>query len=622
MNRPPSNTQQNSLWGNLRPRFTPLFYRSMGLIAIAIFLFPSYSGAVPSLSKQETRDIPPNPIPDSSPEKPDPPSLPDPETPELRQEEESVINTRNATECRLDTAAKPEKLLDLIPPPTGERSENTPTPDSLTLDFIGNTVYSDTELRQYLKAQQISTQPNSFPQVIEAASAITQYYNDNGYINSYAAPPEQTVINGAIKIVIIEGGLDTVQLVRESTRSRLRDHYICDRITRAATPLNINQLLDILRQLQLNPLIKRISAELVPGPRLESHILNIRFEEAKTLTASATLDNSRPPSVGSFRRRGQVTEANLLGLGDSLTVGYSNTDGSNAFDFNYTLPLNPQDGTLTLAYGTASSGVIEEPFKALNLLGDSQYFDLTFRQPIYKTASEELALSLTASRRESQTSILGFDYPLSPGADAEGKTRLSALRFGVEWEQLSDIEVVALRGQLNLGLDILDATINPESPDSRFLSLQLQSLWLRSLAPNTLLLLQGNLQFADRPLLSSEQFTLGGLGNVRGYRQDAFLRDSGAFASVELQYPILGHYEAEWGLLQVTPFIDFGTGWNTGDNADPQTLFSIGTGLRWSISNHTSITLYWGIPLTEIEGQGNTWQENGIYFVIQSEGVF
>ncbi|WP_257236167.1 hypothetical protein [Nostoc sp. 'Peltigera malacea cyanobiont' DB3992] len=39
------------------------------------------------------------------------------------------------------------------------------------------------------------------------------------------------------------------------------------------------------------------------------------------------LDNTRSPSIGSFQRRIQVNEANLLGLGDSLSLGYSNTDG-------------------------------------------------------------------------------------------------------------------------------------------------------------------------------------------------------------------------------------------------------------------------------------------------------
>ncbi|MDB9313632.1 ShlB/FhaC/HecB family hemolysin secretion/activation protein [Spirulina sp. CS-785/01] len=599
MNRQLSNTQLGT------------FFASFG-VGATIALFP-HSILAQTPPNPELR--PPTPNRET-------PTLPNRETPELRQGEESFFNTDAATECEIETATKPEKLLETIPPPTGERGAMTNPPNSLTLEFIGNRVYSDGQLQQLLEDQQIPTQPDSFPQVLAAASAITKYYNDTGYINSYAVPPPQTVTDGAIKIVVIEGGIETIRLIRENNRSRLRDNYICDRIAAATTPLNLTQLLDTLRQLQLNPLIKSISAELTPSARLESHHLNLRFQEAKTLTASTTLANSRPPSVGGFRRRGQLTQANLLGLGDSLTVGYSNTDGSNAFDINYTLPINPQNGTVTLAYGTASSGVIEDPFKALNLLGDSQYFDFTFRQPLHQTASEAVALSVTASRRNSQTSILGFNFPLSPGADAEGKTRLSALRFGVEWEQLSDVEVFALRGQVSVGLDIFNATINSDSPDSRFLSTQIQSLWLRSLAPDTLLLLQGNLQLADRPLLSQEQFTLGGLGNVRGYRQDAFLRDNGAFASVEVQYPLWGNSEANWGVLQVTPFLDFGTAWNHGETTEAQTLLSIGTGLRWSIGDHTSATIYWGIPLIDIAGREATWQDNGIHFVIQSQGGF
>jgi len=40
------------------------------------------------------------------------------------------------------------------------------------------------------------------------------------------------------------------------------------------------------------------------------------------------------------------------------------------------------------------------------------------------------------------------------------------------------------------------------------------------LAPDTLLLVRGNVQLADRALVPIEQFSLGGLESVRGYRQD------------------------------------------------------------------------------------------------------
>lgn len=89
--------------------------------------------------------------------------------------------------------------------------------------------------------------------------------------------------------------------------------------------------------------------------------------------------------VGSFRRRLQLNEANLLGLGDGVSIGYTNTDGSNSLDASYTFPLNPRNGTLTFNYGNTQSNVIERPFNILDITSASRYYELTFRQPVVQT---------------------------------------------------------------------------------------------------------------------------------------------------------------------------------------------------------------------------------------------
>jgi hemolysin activation/secretion protein len=169
-----------------------------------------------------------------------------------------------------------------------------------------------------------------------------------------------------------------------------------------------------------------------------------------------------------------------------------------------------------------------------------------------------LALGLTASRRESKTSLLDIPFPLSEGADQEGRTRVSALRFFQEWTQRGTQEVIALRSQFNIGLGVLNATVNDKSPDSRFLSWRGQGQWVRLLAPDTLLLVRGDIQLADRSLLPIEQIGLGGFGSIRGYRQDLLLADNGALASAELRLPILRIRQWQ-GILHLIPFVDVGT---------------------------------------------------------------
>jgi hypothetical protein len=49
-----------------------------------------------------------------------------------------------------------------------------------------------------------------------------------------------------------------------------------------------------------------------------------------------------------------------------------------------------------------------------------------------------------------------------------------------------------------------------------------------SLAPETLFLLRADVQLSPDELVPLEQFGLGGIESVRGYRQDALLTDNGA----------------------------------------------------------------------------------------------
>jgi hemolysin activation/secretion protein len=486
-------------------------------------------------------------------------------------------------------------------------------------EIVGSTVFSSEKLAEVMAP--FTGRPVSLAELLQARSAITQLYVDAGYITSGAYLPPQKFEAGVVKIQVVEGGLEAINVT--GTR-RLNPKYIRDRLALATSPpLNVRQLLEALQVLQLNPLIRNLSADLAAGTRPGSNLLEVTVAEADTFSLPITLDNGRSPSVGSFRRRIQLNEANLLGQGDGLSLGYTNTDGSNSFELSYTYPINPRNGTLSFRYSNTLSRVIEEPFDLLEIRAPSQEYALTLRQPLIQSPSQEFALGLTLDHRSSETSIapLGtsrLGFPLSPGADNDGKTRISAIRFFQEWTQRSSEQVFALRSQFSVGINALGATINDSAPDGRFFSWRGQAQWVRLLAPDTLLVMRTDMQLADRPLVPLEQFSLGGLESVRGYRQDALLADSGIFASAELRFPLYRDSKREH-TVHLIPFIDVGRLWNTSDREDPDpgTLSSIGLGLQWQWSDRLRARLDYGIPLVSIPQRDNrSLQERGLYFSI------
>jgi hemolysin activation/secretion protein len=145
-----------------------------------------------------------------------------------------------------------------------------------------------------------------------------------------------------------------------------------------------------------------------------------------------------------------------------LNFTYTNTDGSNEYDGRYTFPINPYNGTLGFHFRIVDNRVIEPPFDELDIKSDTNYYDFIFRQPIVRTASsdfaQELALGLTFSLEENETSLRinseREPFPLSRGANNEGKTRASVLRFFQEWTRRSRRDVVLARS-LHLSLAYL-----------------------------------------------------------------------------------------------------------------------------------------------------------------------
>lgn len=516
------------------------------------------------------------------------------------------------------------------PPEPAPISPQTPTPPAPTeppkitgtitvkqFEFVGE--HKAFTTRQLTKAvQEFIGKPISFAQLLQAEAAVTKLYTEAGYVNSGAVISAEQTLNpeaAVVKIQIIEGGIE--RIVVTGTK-RLNNSYVRSRLEKATKrPLNQNRLLEALQLLQLDPLIQNLSAQLSAGSRPELSVLEVKVTEAKSFSTDLFTDNSRVPSVGTFRRGVRLSEGNLGGIGDRLSASYANTDGSNSLDLSYTVPVNAHNGTITLDGGITTTKIVEPPFNRVDITGNSSYYELGFRQPVIQTPTQEFALGITASRQESSTKLLGIEFPLSPGSDNRGRTRISALRLTQEFTQRNPRQVFAVRSQFSLGIGAFDATVNKTPPDSRFFSWRGQAQYVRLLAPETLLVLRSEAQLSTRDLVPLEQFSIGGAKSVRGYRQDQLLIDNGFLASAEVQVPIFQSTKLP-GVLQIVPFADFGIGSNSSGIADPNPniLGGIGLGLQWQMGNRLNMRLDYGIPLTNIDSRKRTLQEQGLYFSV------
>jgi hemolysin activation/secretion protein len=281
----------------------------------------------------------------------------------------------------------PQTPLSPLPPPdqllpqTGAPTVPPESQDELLatirvdrFEVVGSTVFSPEELAE-MTAPSLN-RDLTFAELLQVRTAITQQYVDRGYITSGAFIPAQTPVEGVVRIQVIEGSVEEINI---TGNRRLNSAYVRSRLRLASeAPLNVNQLLEGLQLLQLNPLIENISADLQSGVRPGTSLLQVEVQEARTFRLTPSIDNGQSPSVGSFRRRVELSEANLFGWGDGISLNYSNTAGSNGIDIAYTLPINPRNGTVRFGFGTTTNNVLEAPFDVLDIQAVSRYYELNF----------------------------------------------------------------------------------------------------------------------------------------------------------------------------------------------------------------------------------------------------
>jgi hemolysin activation/secretion protein len=478
------------------------------------------------------------------------------------------------------------------------------------IEVLGNTVLQ-AEIANIV--QPFENREVTFEELIELRSTITQLYIDNGYVTSGAfLPNNQDLTSGVVQIQVVEGELEQINI---SGLTRLQDGYVRSRLNLAATrPLSRQRLEEALQLLQLDPLLEQVNAELTAGSSPGRNALEVNLREASAFHTGIFTDNYQSPSIGSEQAGVSISHDNLLGWGDRFNGQFGITAGLNLYDVSYVVPVNPRNGTINLRYSNNDSNIIEEDFEDLGIRSEAQTISVGIRQPLYRTPSNEFALGLALDLRQSQTFILD-DIPFSFSEGAEnGESRVTVIRFSQDWLNRGRTRVLAARSQFSIGLDAFDSTVNNTGTDGRFFSWLGQFQWVQQVSSRVLILARVNAQLTPDSLLSLERVGIGGVDTVRGYAQNQLVADNGIWSSVEARIPLT----SDSGRLQLIPFLEIGHAWNNQTpDPDPATLASIGMGLRWLVTPELDLRLDYGIPFIRVNNQGNSLQDQGIYFSLR-----
>ncbi|GJQ58679.1 MAG: ShlB/FhaC/HecB family hemolysin secretion/activation protein [Candidatus Scalindua sp. AMX11] len=527
----------------------------------------------------------------------------------------------------------PGTVLPPIPKPIPEEREEEKLPliriYVREINVTGSTVFSPEEIAELVTPYENRELTN---EDIEALRMdLTLLYVKNGYVNSGAVIPDQSVADGVIRFNIIEGKLTRIEV---KGNRWFREGYIRKRLALGSgRSLNMNSLQKSLRLLEQDPRIERLNAELVPGLRAGEGFLKVGVKDTFPLSVGTVFNNYQASSIGSKRVTTTVSHQNLLGLGDTLGLSYGTSEGlKRGINGWYTIPITARDTTLTLQYRRDDSDVVQEPFNQLDIKTESDIYHLSLRHPLYRTAHNEFALSITGELLQNETYLRHDPFSFSAG-EKRGKSNITALRFTQEWTNRTQNQVFAVRSRFSVGINAFGATDNRHDSsgndvaDGQFFSWLGQFQWARRFKyRNIQTLLRTDIQLANEQLLPLEQMSVGGRYSVRGYRENLMVRDNVIIASFETRIPIVR--DKRWAdYVDLVPFVDygkawFGRAWNSKPHTpDPKAIASVGIGVRWAVTLPKPIEirpqfeLFWGHQLNNVEtSPDHDLQDDGIHF--------
>ena len=488
--------------------------------------------------------------------------------------------------------------------------------------FDGNGVYSDEELRDVISVD--LSKPLSTEDLEAIRKAVSRFYFSNGYVNSGAMIGEQDLSKGVLTVSVVEGALDKINVMGTGW---LRPGYVEKRIRSGVkTPLSMEDLKRSLEFVRRDEKIRKINTALLPGDELGQSHLDVIVTENKLFDAGIGISNRRPPSVGAEEAEVYLGTRNLTSLGDTLRLNYTFTDegmdevdfdGADNYAVSYSLPLHTSGTSLELGTVRSDYVILEEPFDTLNIESDTQMVSVGIRQPIYNDLKHEFSVSLKGERRQSETMVSGMPFSISPGS-TDGMTRIAALRFSPEYVYRSSKRVIAVRTTLSFGLDTQDPVLDESYMEPEFFSWLTQASWVEAIGSSeNLFALKSYYQHTDERLISMEQFSLGGMNTIRGYRENQIIRDNAFSISPEVRIPILRDRYTK-PIMHLIPFFDYGIGWNAEGDRDRESIYSLGLGLTYKPTDNVNMSLYWGYAFEEFDiKDDDDLQDYGIHFQVR-----
>lgn len=460
----------------------------------------------------------------------------------------------------------------------------------------GNTVLQPADIQTALMP--FTGFAKTVPDVEAARAALEKAYRDRGYVTVVVDVPQQDVSSGLIDLAVTEGRVGQVRVAGA-------DYVLPSEIRRSLPGLARGTVPNVpVLQEQLSSANARTTRTITPefraGIAPGTVDVDLNVEDKRPWGASVELNDQYNRSTERLRANASIHYDNLWQVGHSANIFYQTApedlDQVQVISASYYAPIG-YSRTSLLAY-VVNSNTDVATVGGLAVLGDGL------------TLGGRLMHTLAGSPPGVVQSLLfGVDYKdyldqiglVDPetGEQLTFDTPITYLPFTAQYRWLGGS--AKSNGEFSIGATFaFDGVVGDQDqfggrPDNilipgdqstvgkragaeaSFIYLYGSGVYNRQLGGNLDLRFAFDWQLAPAPLISNEQFVLGGVGSIRGYREAEVLGDSGVRASMELGYTIpfkTGATKIDW---RVAAFLESGYAWTEDPLPEEASTFRLGS---------------------------------------------
>ncbi len=491
-------------------------------------------------------------------------------------------------------------LLACLLPATGRTEAEQPPFDLWEIRVLGNTVLEARDIERVVYP--FLGEQRTLTDVEAAREALAAVYRERGYATVAIDIPEQAVDRGIVRLQVTEGRLGRM---RVTGAQHVRTQAVRDGIqsVQRGEVLNTQALQEDLVALNQQSRDRAVIPVLKAGEAPGTVDLELKVDDKLPLHGSVEVNDRYTTNTSRSRVSANLSYDNLFQRFHSFSLQYQTApeepDEAQVIAATYLMPAGTSGNKLAFYAVDSDSDVAT--VGTLGVIGAGRIYGTRFVVPMRGTPDYYHSVAFGVDYKD-------FDEVIRLEPELTDVTPIEYVHWSTAYSGnwVTDAQNTAFTlggyfGIRGLGNDPEEFAFKRFQAPPNYFYLRGNLLHDHAFLAGSRLRIRLAGQYSAEPLISNEQFSMGGIDSVRGYVESDELVDQGVSGSLEWLTPSFGGWFGDLvSDLRLLAFTDFAVGSLEKPLPGQQRrkdLSSAGLGLRVSAFDGFQGWLDWAYPL-------------------------